>query len=104
MSVSEIFLGAARAHPILSVIISPLVLFVIRSVYRIFFHPLSHIPGPVLPKITSLWLHYHAYVGDEASSIRALHATYGAFVRVYVEYLQKITAYANGEARLMRSI
>lgn len=82
MPLSEILLGAARAHPILSVVLAPLAILVIRSVYRIFFHPLSHIPGPLLPKVTSLWLHYHAYVGDEASSIRALHATYGNVVRV----------------------
>lgn len=82
MPISEILLGAARARPILSVVLAPLAILIIRSIYRIFFHPLSHIPGPLLPKITSLWLHYHAYVGDEASSIRALHATYGAFVRV----------------------
>jgi cytochrome P450 len=53
-----------------------------RSIYRIYFHPLSHITGPLLPKLTSLWLHYHAYVGNEASSIHLLHLKYGPFVRV----------------------
>ncbi|KAF3037610.1 hypothetical protein E8E12_002420 [Didymella heteroderae] len=53
-----------------------------RIIYRIYLHPLSHIPGPILPKITSLWLHYHAYVGDEASTIHRLHAQYGSYVRV----------------------
>jgi cytochrome P450 len=53
-----------------------------RFAYRVYFHPLAHIPGPLIPKITSLWLHYHAYIGDEASSIHQLHLKYGPLVRV----------------------
>jgi len=82
MSFLELVLGAARAHPAVTLVFTPLALLFIRTVYRIFFHPLSRIPGPLLPKITSLWLHYHAYVGDEASVIHRLHATYGPYVRV----------------------
>ncbi|KAH7382607.1 cytochrome P450 [Phaeosphaeria sp. MPI-PUGE-AT-0046c] len=82
MPLSEVLFGVTRAHPILSAILTPLAILFIRSIYRIFLHPLSRIPGPLLPKVTSLWLYYHAYIGDEASSIRALHATYGALVRV----------------------
>lgn len=82
MSILEIVLGAAQAHSIITTFLTPIVLLIIRSIYRISFHPLSHIPGPILPKISSLWLHYHAYIGDEASSIRQLHAIYGPFVRV----------------------
>ena len=50
--------------------------------YRVVCHPLAHIPGPLIPKITSLWLYYHAYVGDEATVIHKLHARYGPLVRV----------------------
>lgn len=50
--------------------------------YRVIHHPLSHIPGPLLPKLTSLWLYYHAYVGDEVTAIHRLHARYGSIVRV----------------------
>ncbi|KAF2678098.1 cytochrome P450 4A10 [Lentithecium fluviatile CBS 122367] len=53
-----------------------------RCVYRIYFHPLAHIPGPLLPKLTSLWLHYHAYIGDEATCVHQLHLKYGPSVRV----------------------
>jgi cytochrome P450 len=59
-----------------------LALLVIRSIYRIWFSPLSHVPGPTLAKTTSLWLHYHAYIGDEASVIHALHQRLGPYVRV----------------------
>lgn len=51
-------------------------------IYRIIFHPLSHISGPLLPKTTSLWLYYHSYIGDEATVINQLHKKYGPLVRI----------------------
>ena len=63
-------------------LVAPVVLLLSRFIYRIYFHPLAHIPGPLLPKLTSLWLHYHAYIGDEATSIHRLHLKYGSLVRV----------------------
>jgi cytochrome P450 len=57
-------------------------LFFSLCAYRVLRHPLSHIPGPLLPKITSLWLYYHAFVGGEATVIHKLHARYGPLVRV----------------------
>jgi cytochrome P450 len=82
MSIVEYLLHIAQAHSIVIPILAPLVLLLLRSIYRVFFHPLSHVPGPLLAKTSSLWLHYHAYIGDEASTIRQLHAIYGPFVRV----------------------
>jgi cytochrome P450 len=82
MSILEIVLSAARVYPVITAILVPILLLFVRSLHRVFLHPLSHIPGPILPKITSLWLHYHAYIGDEASAIRKLHTTYGVLVRV----------------------
>ncbi|KAL5119152.1 hypothetical protein ACEQ8H_002859 [Pleosporales sp. CAS-2024a] len=78
----EIIVHILQTYPVLTSILTPIALLLTRSIYRIFFHPLSHIPGPLLPKLTSLWLHYHAYVGDEASTIGKLHAIYGIHVRV----------------------
>ena len=60
----------------------PFLLLVLRSFYRVLLHPLSHIPGPLLPSITSAWLNYHAYIGDEASSVHDLHKKYGPVVRI----------------------
>ena len=59
-----------------------IVTFLCLCAYRTTYHPLAHIPGPLIPKITSLWLYYHAYVGDEATVIHKLHARYGPLVRV----------------------
>jgi cytochrome P450 len=82
MSLLEIAIAAVRSHVIASAFVATIALLLLRSVYRIFFHPLRHIPGPILPKITSLWLHFHAYLGDEATAIHRLHAIYGPYVRV----------------------
>ncbi|KUJ14165.1 cytochrome P450 [Mollisia scopiformis] len=53
-----------------------------RCIYHLAFHPIAHIPGPFLAKITSLWLYYHAYIGDEATIIHKAHTEYGPYVRV----------------------
>jgi cytochrome P450 len=70
------------SNPIISLNIFVFQFFLVRSILFIFFHPISHIPGPLLPKLTSLWLHYHAYIGDEATVIHAAHQKYGPLVRV----------------------
>lgn len=82
MALHDLVVGVLGAHPALSLIFAPLLCLCILSVYRIYFHPLSHIPGPFFPKTTSLWLYYHAYIGDEASAIHKLHQQYGPYVRV----------------------
>ncbi|CAO2652929.1 Nn.00g023400.m01.CDS01 [Neocucurbitaria sp. VM-36] len=82
MALHGLVLSEIKAHPFISIFFAPFILIVIRSIYRIYFHPLSHIPGPFFSKVTSLWLHYHAYIGDEASKIHLLHQQYGPYVRV----------------------
>lgn len=69
-------------HPLTALVILPIALVLATAIYRVAFHPLSHIPGPLLPKLTSMWLWYHAYIGDEATVIHNAHARYGPFVRV----------------------
>lgn len=82
MALQTLIFGVIGAHLTLTTILAPLFLLFIRSIYRVYFHPISHIHGPILPKLTSLWLHYHAYIGDEASTIHKLHQRYGPYVRV----------------------
>lgn len=82
MAVLDNLLSFSIEKPVISTATLLIVLILARTVYRIYFHPLSHIPGPILPKATSIWLHYHAYIGDEASKIHRLHAQYGPYVRV----------------------
>ncbi|KAI9737855.1 MAG: hypothetical protein M1834_009224 [Cirrosporium novae-zelandiae] len=75
-------LEPVKYHPAITVLLSGLILLIFRSIYRIFFHPLSKVPGPLLAKCTSLWLNYHSYVGDECTIIHALHQIYGPILRV----------------------
>jgi hypothetical protein len=72
----------AGTHPFSLLIIINCLLFTARCIYGIYLHPISHIPGPLLAKISSLWLYYHSYIGDEASVIHALHDVFGDLVRV----------------------
>lgn len=64
------------------IVLSPLIYFILHAIYRISpFHPLSHIPGPLLPKVSSLWLVYHAWIGDECTTVYKIHQQYGPIVR-----------------------
>lgn len=82
MAIYTIFLTPLLAHPVLSLILLPITLLILRSLYRVSpFHPLSHIPGPFAARLSSLWLTYHAWIGDEASLTKALHERYGDIVR-----------------------
>lgn len=82
MSLTKLVVDNLKNYPITLLLATSFAFLFLRSLYRINFHPLSHIPGPFIAKVTSLWLHFHAYVGDEASTIHRLHAKYGPFVRV----------------------
>ena len=55
---------------------------VVRCIYRIFFHPLRHIPGPLHTKCSSLWLLFHQYIGDPSTATHRLHDVYGPVVRI----------------------
>lgn len=68
--------------PFTTLVVLSTILFVSRCVYRVTLHPLAKISGPVLPKLTSLWVYYHSYIGDEATVIHAAHKKYGTLVRV----------------------
>ncbi|PQE29342.1 cytochrome P450 protein [Rutstroemia sp. NJR-2017a WRK4] len=78
----ETALGQLTTNPIATLSIASIFLVLCQCVYRCTFHPLAHIPGPLLAKLTSLWLYYHAYIGDEATVIHEAHKRYGPLVRV----------------------
>ncbi|KAJ9649898.1 hypothetical protein H2198_010782 [Neophaeococcomyces mojaviensis] len=70
-------------HPLLTAVVLPPFLFLlVRLLYRVSpFHPLAHVPGPILPRVSSLWLIYHAWIGDECTVVHGLHERYGPIVR-----------------------
>lgn len=61
-----------------------LILFFIRRVY---FSPLTKIPGPKLAALTSLYYTYHEFKGDRHLFIDSLHHKYGPIVRIGPNYV-----------------
>ncbi|GIJ90380.1 hypothetical protein Asppvi_009334 [Aspergillus pseudoviridinutans] len=57
---------------------------ILRSVYRLYFHPLSKVPGPKLAAITHLYEFYHNVIrpGMFLWKIEEMHKKYGPIVRV----------------------
>ncbi|KAL7805836.1 cytochrome P450 [Trichoderma aethiopicum] len=51
------------------------------AIYRIFFHPLSKYPGPLIAKLTDGYQLYHAWKGDRHLQFWRLHQKYGKVVR-----------------------
>lgn len=58
-----------------------LVFLLTASLYRLYFHPLSKHPGPLLARLTPLPDLYHAYRGDKHIHFFQLHIKYGPVVR-----------------------
>jgi hypothetical protein len=82
MGLSTLLLDPLLSHPIISIILLSLSLALSLALYRIFLHPLSAIPGPLISKCTSLPLYWQSYIGTECTYIHSLHAKYGPVVRI----------------------
>ncbi|KAF2753069.1 putative cytochrome P450 [Pseudovirgaria hyperparasitica] len=55
---------------------------VTHAVYNLYFHPLSHIPGPFLGRASLLWRIYHTTRGRSHRGIQRMHQKHGAVFRV----------------------
>ena len=68
---------SARMWPLLFAFVS--VYFVLRSVYRLYLHPLSKIPGPRIAAITSGYEFYYDVLrhGMYIWEIEKMHEKYG---------------------------
>jgi hypothetical protein len=58
-----------------------LVFLLTASLHRLYFHPLSNHPGPLLARLTPFPDLYHAYRGDKHIHFFHLHNKYGPVVR-----------------------
>ncbi|KAK8092396.1 uncharacterized protein PG998_014881 [Apiospora kogelbergensis] len=61
-----------------------IILLSLRSVYGLYFHPLSHIPGPRLAAISHVSEFYHDVIrnGMYLWEVEKMHETYGPVVRI----------------------
>jgi hypothetical protein len=64
------------------ILIAALCLIASIAVYRLYFHPLSRIPGPRLAALSNIWQAYHARNGRMLELGKTLHRRYGKAVRV----------------------
>lgn len=55
---------------------------IVIGAVKFYTDPLRHIPGPLIARITPLWLWYIAWNGTECRSVARLHEKYGPVVRV----------------------
>lgn len=51
--------------------------FLIKSIYRLYFHPLAKYPGPFLARISNIHQTWHAYTGERALNLYQQHEKYG---------------------------
>ncbi|KAF2758476.1 cytochrome P450 [Pseudovirgaria hyperparasitica] len=55
--------------------------FLARTIYRLYFHPLAHYPGPKCAAASDWYAAWHAYKGDMHKDIYRLHQKHGDVVR-----------------------
>lgn len=65
--------------PLTTVVIALLMWVVI---YRVFFHPLAHFPGPFPAKVSGYWRTYQYSRGNWHNDIVNIHKKYGRVVRI----------------------
>ena len=63
-----------------AIVVITLFFLSILIVNRVYFHPLSHIPGPLLGRLSSLFLNCICYFGIEGRVLRHYHESYNTKV------------------------
>lgn len=82
MGIAQAAASSLMGAPLATIACVLALLLLGRSVYRgSRLHGLGAVPGPLLPRLTSLWLNYHAFIGDECAAVHDLHDGYGPIVR-----------------------
>lgn len=75
-----------KEHSTMEILASSVALLVItlftRAVYRIWFHPLAHIPGPFVARFTHMWQTVKSFQGTWYDDILSVHKKYGPVVRI----------------------
>lgn len=59
-----------------------LTILAVQATYRLWFHPLSRVPGPLLARVSGLWRTGKYFQSTWFEDIVQLHKTYGPVVRI----------------------
>ena len=61
------------------------------GIYRLYFNPIAHIPGPKLAALTKLYQFYYDVLrgGEFSFKLQGLHAKYGPVIRVNPDEVYK---------------
>ncbi|TEB28380.1 cytochrome P450 [Coprinellus micaceus] len=81
----RVFLDSITRHSLLTVVVAlPVAYAAYLGVSRLYFHPLSRVPGPLLASLTDYYVTYYdiAKDGQMVHQLGRLHARYGPIVRI----------------------
>ncbi|KAM0552402.1 hypothetical protein ACHAPJ_007962 [Fusarium lateritium] len=74
---------------------SAVVVVLIKTVlYRLYLHPISHVPGPLPAKLTGLWRTAKYMQGNWHDEILAIHRKHGRVVRIAPNEISVVDEYA----------
>lgn len=84
--VVDYLISGWKQHSLMEIILSSVALLLCTmfsvAVYRVWFHPLAHIPGPFWAKVTHTWQTVRSFKGTWYDDILQLHEKYGLVVRI----------------------
>lgn len=67
---------------VLKILCICLIFWLVGVIHNVFFHPLRHVPGPKLAKISQAWRNYRYVRGTWHDDVLELHQRYGNIVRI----------------------
>ncbi|KAF2006836.1 cytochrome P450 [Amniculicola lignicola CBS 123094] len=73
-----------------TVVLLLIVRFIVRGIFRVYFHPLSRFPGPKLSAFTRLPTHRATWKGNMHHYVGKIHREYGDIVRISPDELSII--------------
>lgn len=74
------------SHIVIAGALSILAATILRAIYRVYFHPLAHIPGPLLAKVSTGYAYYYNLNARFYLQIQKLHEQYGAYLLTRLWY------------------
>ncbi|KAI6084451.1 cytochrome P450 [Hypoxylon rubiginosum] len=81
-------------QPLIFILWNILFYLTIRSIWRLYFHPLSKFPGPTIAAVSDIWYAYHSLTGRWPWVMEDVLKNYGDIVRIAPNELVFVTPQA----------